>query len=130
MVSHEMGTHLPALPLASTEVRQERRLLRGASEQAVVRVLVAQRDRYCQSNGQGSLCLTQDALLGQLGLVGKTPEARRQAVRALRQTIWRVNPKLATQNLIIAVLHCFGQNQYAIFSLEEVWVAEPHQVKV
>ncbi len=125
MVNREMETPLSALPLAPGGFRQKRRLLRGSSEQAVVQVLLAQRERHCQSNGQVSLCLTQDELLAQLGLAGQTPEAHRLAVRTLRQIIWRVNPKLATQNLIIAGLHCFGQLQYAIFSLHEVWVSVP-----
>lgn len=119
MGNREM-TLLPALPMPPAGFRREFRLLRGASEQAVVRVLVAQRERYYQSNGQVSLWLTQDELLERLGL----------AARALRQVIWRVNPKLATQNHIIAGCHCFGQLQYAIFSLQEIQVSPPKQAKV
>lgn len=119
----ELGTHLPALPLAPAVPLPQRRLRFGRAETKVVQVLLAQRERACQSISRASLCLPQDILLEQLGLPKDTPAAHRLAVRTLRQTIWRVNPKLATQNLIIASVHCLGEPHYALFVLQEVWVA-------
>ena len=115
--------HLPALPLVPAVSRPSRQLRFGRTEGEVVRVLLAQRERYCQSGSQESLCLTQDELAKQLGLPCETPAALHQAVRTLRQTIWRVNPKLATHDLIIASVHVWGSPRYAIFHLQEMWAA-------
>lgn len=124
MNSTEEREHLPALPLAPAVPRPQRRLLRGQAETAVVRALTAQRERYCQSGSRVSLCLTQDELAEQLGLVRETPTDRRRAVWTLQQTIWRVNSKLAAQDLIIASLHSsLGPPRYAIFRLHEIWAS-------
>lgn len=121
MINRELGSLISALPLAPTNSRQERRLLRGATEQAVVRILMEQRARYCQSNGQVSLCLTQEELAKQLGLPYETHEERQRAGEMIRVTIWRVNPKLAAHNLVIANLHFLSLGRFAIFHLQEVW---------
>lgn len=121
MVSHKHGVFLPALPLASAGVRYERRLLRGASEQAVVRVLAEQRERYCQSGGQVPLSLTLDDLAVQLGLPLGTLADRQRTGWSLKQAVSRVNGKLLTQDLTIVSLHStLGGLRYALFRLSEI----------
>lgn len=102
----------------------ERRLRLGPTEAAVVQALVAQRERARQSGSGVALCLTQDALAAQLGLLQQTPADRRRAVWTLQQTIWRVNSKLAAQGLIIASVHSsLGPPSYALFRIPEIWAS-------
>ena len=112
MGSREVDPRLPPLPLAPA-ARHERRLLRGQAEQAVLRALTEQRERYCQSNGRTPLCLSLSDLAEQTGI---------EPANLLR-TISRLNAKLPALDYTITHLRSgLGPLGYALFQVPEVWV--------